>query len=151
MKTLLQRNLPKAHMYEEAVASRFRDKGWNVEMAPDKYFPDYDMIVERDGISTTIECKVDYCWNRTGNICCEFMQELSTGQIVNSGICAGNINDYVIYLLPDKQEKNFQYFIMRKSKLIELCKTHHKKIVDNPEHTARCWILPTKYLKLKKW
>ena len=70
--TNFEKDLEKAKIYERLIADRYRDKGWNVKLAPDKCFSAYDLEISKDGISTTIEIKVDYMNCKTGNIAVEY-------------------------------------------------------------------------------
>ena len=52
---------------EQYVAGMFRDWGAKVELAPDCWFPDYDLKVN----GKTIECKYDFLASTTGNFALE--------------------------------------------------------------------------------
>lgn len=142
--TNFKNDLEKAKIYERLIADRYRSKGWTVKHAPNKRFSAYDLQLSKDGISTTVEIKVDYMNCKTGNIAVEYCK---ADRKTKAGVTAGNMNDYILYLLPDKEEKEFSYFILKKKELFNIAKKHHKFEAPCPDKNGYCLIVPLDFIK----
>lgn len=137
-------DLTKAKKYEHLVGERFESNGWNVTYAPDRYFPDYDLQVEKDGIIANVEIKVDYMSCKTGNIAVEYCK---ADRKTKAGVTAGNMNDYIFYLLPDKEEQTFRCFLLKKHQLYKIAKENKKFEAISPDQNGYCFILPLTFIE----
>lgn len=142
MKNTFTNDLAKAKHYEELVMNKFAAKGYTVTAAPDKYFPDYDFIVADEHFSNKVELKVDYMSAFTGNICVEYSKNNGSP----SGVTAGNKNDYIMYLLPDKTETTFRYFIIKKRLLFSIASKYKKFITPCKDNNGFCMIVSLEHL-----
>jgi hypothetical protein len=80
---------------ETKLANMFAERGYTVTTTQDKgKFSGYDLAVERDGLSITIEYKHDIKSELTGNWCCELYKDVN-GSIMNSGLSATEADLYV--------------------------------------------------------
>lgn len=53
------------------VAEIIRSWGYEVENIADGYFAEYDLVVRKNGLQTTVEVKSDFMAAKTGNLCLE--------------------------------------------------------------------------------
>lgn len=137
-------DLAKAKTHEKAVCNLFKNSGWNTQMAPDRYFPDYDFTIEKDGIEERIELKVDYAYKRTGNVCVEYSK---ADGITPSGVTVGDSNDYVMYMMPDAAGEKYESFIIRRHTLKDIAEKKHKFIAQCPDRNGWCYIVPLDAIK----
>lgn len=79
----------------------------------------------------------------TGNICVEYSKNDGSP----SGVTAGNMNDYIMYLLPDKTETTFRYFLVRKKVLLAIASKHYKFISPCKDRNGWCMIVPLSFLE----
>jgi hypothetical protein len=61
----------RGHPGQGAVALKLRDKGYEVQIVKDGYFPDYDILATKGNIRFTGEVKMDYKASETGNVALE--------------------------------------------------------------------------------
>lgn len=142
MKSSFTKDNAKAKVYENLVMKRFASKGYKVKAAPDRYFPYYDFIVSDENFSNKIELKVDYMSAFTGNVCVEYSKNDGSP----SGVTAGNLDDYIMYLLPDKTETTFRYFLIKKRLLFSIASKHYEFITPCKDNNGFCMIVSLEHL-----
>lgn len=131
-------DLKKAKIIENKVADAYRLKGFKVTLAPDRYFPDYDMIIEKNNIRQTVEVKTDYMaltGRCTGNCCFEYTN--NRGE--KTGISAGDENGMFLMLYHIK-ENHYKFFICTKKQIREYSQKNHEKIVSVHDGNSICYL-----------
>ena len=75
-----------------------------IEYAPNKKFYDYDILIEKDGVTTKYEVKSDKLTHKTGNACIEYM---CSG--LDSGITMTKADYYMYFVIkPDESYDCYQ-------------------------------------------
>lgn len=143
MKNNFLNDLKDAKQYEYLAAEAYRSKGWNVELAPDRYFPDYDILLKKDELEARIEVKVDNRTYETNNICVEYVK---ADGVTPSGITVGNMSDHILFFLPDPTTGKLRYFITTKKKLYNICIQYHTRINMCGDQNGYYFLLNIKHI-----
>lgn len=122
-------DLKKAKAVEQEIAERLRVKGYDVKLAPDKFFPDYDMIVRKDNKIQRVEIKVDYMSKKTGNACIEYAK-------INgkpSGCTVGKVDDVMMFIFREFNPDDDFYILVKRIDIYTFAKNNHHRIVTSYE------------------
>lgn len=133
---------------EELVASYMRSLGWDVEYAPDKLFPFWDLKATKGDKTHTFEVKYDmkaYMYAKLRSRPTEpnlYIEFKNTNKGSDSGIKVSEAETYVYILL--NKNKYTGYFFNR-AKLLEHLEASRYKVVGNSntgDDNAEGWIPP---------